>query len=183
MKWEFTINMHLRRSNGAVHDRDAAPAAPPATRCCHQKATHNVRHRLAIGVSSVFNCTSKQTQQNKHSVGLDLNFTKVPHGPWISKIHTRQMSFSTAGRCIFVTHYFMRHLHDLLLPSVFQSDLLNWDGSHFILGKHRGILVSPHSNQIASRSLLSHKCISFLTHTSSSPHHGCLYSICCIIFV
>jgi len=73
MKWEFTINMHLRRSNGAVHDRDAAPAAPPATRCCHQKATHNVRHRLAIGVSSVFNCTSKQTQQSKHSVGLDLN--------------------------------------------------------------------------------------------------------------
>jgi len=30
------MNMHFSRSNGAVHDRDAAPAAPPATKCCHQ---------------------------------------------------------------------------------------------------------------------------------------------------
>jgi len=42
--------MHLSRSNGAVQDLEAAPAMPPATRCCHQKLTHSVRHLLQLSV-------------------------------------------------------------------------------------------------------------------------------------
>jgi len=44
--------MHFSRSNGAVHDRDATPAAPPATKCCHQNGAQSVRHRLMVAVLS-----------------------------------------------------------------------------------------------------------------------------------